>query len=110
MPLLLSQGQGDVRVATDSVLVTELFKVFSQLLGDKQPLQGWLTALSTGTQSSNPNHPHALEGFIHILHQCILPNRCCHQGGVINHLHASDSQTTVSMLWSSITLPRAHYL
>ena len=32
MPLLLSQGQGDVRAATDSVLVSELFKVFSQLL------------------------------------------------------------------------------
>ena len=70
----MSQGQGDVRVATDPVLVTELFNVFSQLLGDKQPLWGWLTALSTGTQSSNPNHPHALEGFIHILHQCILPS------------------------------------
>ena len=32
VPLLLSQGQGDVRVAMASVLVTELFKFFSQLL------------------------------------------------------------------------------
>ena len=68
-----------------------------------------MTALSTGTQSSNSNHPPALEGFMHVLHQCILPNRCCHPGGVTYHLHSSDSQTTVSMPWSSITLPRAHH-
>lgn len=68
-----------------------------------------MTALSIGTQSFNSNHPPALEGFIHVLHQCILPNRCCHPGGVIYHLHSSDSQTTVSTPWSSITLPRAHH-